>query len=175
MSQTQYKTLMSNLLNEKRALAKIRAELEGRKGKLCRCCKGFGYLARNCRKLNEEGKGTTTPQNKFEILSSRVMQCGVEEKTIRSIRIAGVKCFKCGKEGHKCRECPLWIKRKNGEKRPACPVKGKAQEGERRLRRVEESEAARPTEGNAQQEEWKRSLWETLRKRAEWYCGPTVP
>jgi len=65
-------------------------------------------------------------------------------------------------------------KEKEWEKRPACPVKGKAQEGERRLRRVEESEAARPTEGNAQQEEWKRSLWETLRKRAEWYCGPTV-
>jgi len=56
-----------------------------------------------------------------------------------------------------------------------CPVRGKAQEGERRLRRVEGSEAARPTKGNAQQEEWKRSSWETLRKRAEWYCGPTVP
>jgi len=152
MSQTQYKTLMSNLLNEKHALAKIRAELEGRKKKLCRCCKGFGHLARNCRKLNEEGKGATTPQNKFEILSSRVMQYGVEEKTIRSMRTAGVKCFKCGKEGHKCRKCPLWVKRKNGEKRPVHPVKGKVQEGERRLRRVEGSEAVRPTEGNVQQE-----------------------
>jgi len=144
---------MSNLLNEKHALAKIRAELEGRKRKLCRCCKGFGYLAQNCRKLNEEGKRATTPQNKFEILSSKVMQCRVEEKTIRSMRTAGVKCFKCGEKGHKCRECPLWIKRKNGEKRPACPVKGKAQEGERRLRRVEGSEVVCPTEGNAQQEE----------------------
>jgi len=97
------------------------------------------------------------------------MQYGVEEKMIRSVRMLGVKCFRCGEERHKCRECPLW------KKRPACPVKGKAQEEERRLRRVEESEAARPTEGNAQQEEWKRSSWETLRKRAEWYCGPTVP
>jgi len=97
------------------------------------------------------------------------MQYGVEEKMIRSVRMLGVKCFRCGEEGHKCRECPLW------KKRPACPVKGKAQKGERRLRRVEESEAAHPTEGNAQQEEWKRSSWETLRKRAEWYCGPTVP
>jgi len=43
------------------------------------------------------------------------------------------------------------------------------------LRRVEGSEAAYPTEGNAQRKEWKRSSWETLRKRAEWYCGPTVP
>jgi len=32
---------MSNLLNEKHALAKLRAELERRKGKLCRCCKKF--------------------------------------------------------------------------------------------------------------------------------------
>jgi len=32
-----------------------------------------------------------------------------------------------------------------------------------------------PAKGKAQQEEWKRSSWEALRKRAEWYCGPTVP
>jgi len=44
------------------------------------------------------------------------MQCGVEEKTIRSMRIVGVKCFKCGEKGHKCREYPLWIKRKNEKK-----------------------------------------------------------
>jgi len=56
------------------------------------------------------------------------------------------------------------------------PVRGKVQEGERRLRRAEEEEAAcvaRPRE--VQQGEWRRSLWEDLRKRAEWYCGPTVP
>jgi len=35
---------MSNLLNEKYALAKIRAELEGKKGKLYRRYKGFGHL-----------------------------------------------------------------------------------------------------------------------------------
>jgi len=138
---------MSNLLNEKRALTKIRAELEGRKGKLCRCCKKFGHLARNCRNRRREEKGTVISQNKFEVLSSRVMQCGVEEKTIRSMRILGVKCFRCKEEGHKCRECPLW------KKRPAHSVKGKMQEGERRLRRVEGSETVCPTEGNAQQEE----------------------
>ena len=44
MSQTQYNHLMSNLLNERHALAKLRAELEERRGKLCRCCKKFGYL-----------------------------------------------------------------------------------------------------------------------------------
>jgi len=66
---------MSNLLNEKRALAKIRAELKGRKGKgkLCRCCKEFGHLARNCRNKRREKKGIVVPQNKFEVLKSRVM------------------------------------------------------------------------------------------------------
>jgi len=113
---------MSNLLNKKRALAKIRAELEGRKGKLCRCCKGFGYLARNCRKLKEKGKGTVISQNKFEVLSSRIMQCGVEERVVRSMKTVAVKCFKCGEEGHKCRGCPLWVKKE----RAAHPTREKA-------------------------------------------------
>jgi len=129
------------------------------------------------------------PQNKFEVLKSRVMQCGIEERVVRSMRMAVVRCFRCREEGHKCRECLSWIKKRKEkraacvakpqkaqqEKRPAYPVKGKVQEGERRLRRVEGSEAAhvaRPRE--VQQEEWRRSLWETLRKRAEWYCGPMV-
>ena len=38
MSQEQYDALLSNLLREKRTLAKLREELEGRKGKLCRSC-----------------------------------------------------------------------------------------------------------------------------------------
>jgi len=36
MSLDQYNKLMSDILNERRALAKLRAELEGREGKLCR-------------------------------------------------------------------------------------------------------------------------------------------
>jgi len=93
------------------------------------------------------------------------MQCEVEEKVVRSMRMMGVKCFKCGKEGHKCRECPLWIQKKNEERAvhvaspqkaqqkewPAHPIKGKAQE--RKLRRVEGSEATHPTKGNTQQGE----------------------
>ena len=53
------------------------------------------------------------PQNKFEVLSSRVMHCDVRETTIRKQETVRVECFKCGKEGHKYREYPLW---KGGKK-----------------------------------------------------------
>ena len=99
--------MLSNLLREKRALAKLRVELEGRIEKLCRSYKGFRHLARNCRKIKEKEKGIVVPQNKFEVLRSRVIQCGVEERVVRSMRMEGIKCFRCRKEGHKCRECPL--------------------------------------------------------------------
>jgi len=76
---------MSNLLKEKHALAKLREELEGRRRKLCRSYKKFRHLARNCRNKKEGEKGTVGPQNKFEALKSRVMQCRVREKTIRRV------------------------------------------------------------------------------------------
>jgi len=164
MSQEQYNTLLSNFLRKKRALTKLRVELEGRKEKLCRDCKGFGHLAQNCRKRKEEEKGISMPQNKFEILSSRVMQCRIEERVVRTMRTAGIRCFKCGKEGHKCRECPLWKmeekkvacleqrKVHQEERRPVRPIKEKVQEGEKRLRRVEEKKAAHPDRRKAQQE-----------------------
>jgi len=98
---------MSNLLKEKRALAKLRAELEGRKGRLCQCCKKFGHLARNCRNERREKEGTVAPQNKFGVLSSRMMQCGIKERIVRGVRMVAVKCFRYGEEGHKCRKCPL--------------------------------------------------------------------
>jgi len=130
------------MLKERYALTKLRVELEGRKGKLCWCCKGFGHLAQNCRKQKETEKGVTMSQNKFEVLRSRIMQCGIEERVVRSTRTVAVRCFKC-------RECPLWVKKERAV-RVATPQK-------------------------AQQQEWKRSSWEVLRKRAEWYYGPTVP
>ena len=144
---------MSSLLKEKRALAKLRKELEGKKGKMCRSCKGFGHLACNCRNKKEGEKRTVVPQNKFEVLESRVMQCGVEEKIIRKHEVVVVKFFKCGEKGHKCKECSLWKKKErvahvakpqkvHQQKGPARPVKGKVQEEEKRLRRVEKEEVA---------------------------------
>jgi len=130
MSQEQYNILLSNLLREKCALTKLRVELERRKGKLCRSCKGFGHLAQNCRKGKEEEKRVVTPQNKFKILSSRVMQYGVEERVVRSMRTVAVRCFKCGEERHKCRECPLWERK---VKRVVCPNGGKVYQEKRRL------------------------------------------
>jgi len=160
---------MSSLLKEKRALAKLRERLEGRREKLCRSCKGFRHLARNCRNGKEEKKGVETPQNKFEVLRSRVMQCGIEERVVRSMGMAVVKCFGCGEEGHKHRMCP------KKEERVARPRKGKAHQGGRReVRRVEEEKAARPVKGEAQQER-KRTSVEKLRIRAEVYCGKGVP
>jgi len=186
MSQEQYNALLSNLLREKRTLAKLRVELEGRKGKLCQSCGGFGHLARNCRNRKEEEKGAETSRNKFEVLRSRVMQCGVEERVVRSTRMVVVRCFKCGEEGHKCRECPKWEKkvkrvaRPDGgkahqvERKPARPIREKAQGGEKRLRRMEEEKATHPAKGEAQQG-WRRSSIEKLRKKAEEHCGKGVP
>jgi len=177
---------MSSLLNEKCALAKLRAELEGRKGKLCQCCKKFGHMACNCRNKEGEEKETNVPQNKFEVLRSRVMQCGVEEKMIRRQEVAAVECFKCGEEGDKCKECLLWKQMKKAahmatpqkmqqERRPACPIREKAQEGEKRLRRVEEDKAVHVTKPQEAQKGWKRSSVEELKKRVEEHCRKGVP
>jgi len=52
---------MSSLLKKKYTLTKLREELEGRKRKLCRSCKGFGHLVQNCRNKKEEEKGAEMP------------------------------------------------------------------------------------------------------------------
>jgi len=69
---------MSNMLNERHALAKLKVELEGRKGRLCRCCRRFGHLAQKCRS-REKQKKKTVIGNRFEVLKSHVMQCRVKE------------------------------------------------------------------------------------------------
>jgi len=114
------------------------------------------------------------------------MQCGAEERIVRNVRMVVVRCFKCGKEGHKCKECSLWEKKvkrvahPNGgkahqqERRLARPIREKAQEGEKRLRRMGEEKAVCPAKGEAQQE-WRGSSIEELRKKAEEHCGKEVP
>ena len=129
---------MSNLLKQKHALASLRAKLEGKKEQECWNCKGFGHLAQNCRNKKGKEKRGTAPQNKFEVLTSRVMQCDVKERIIRKQEVVEVECLKCGEKGHKCRECPLWKE-------------------EKKLQVVEEvAHVAMPQK--AQQKEWRRSL-----------------
>jgi len=64
---------MSSLLNQKHALAKLRAELEERRGRICQCCKRFRHLTHICRNKKEKVKGKPIPQNKFKVIVSRVM------------------------------------------------------------------------------------------------------
>jgi len=45
MSLDQYNQLISDMLNERRALAKSRIELKERGGRLCRHCGKFGHIA----------------------------------------------------------------------------------------------------------------------------------
>jgi len=68
---------MSNLLKEKCALVSLKTKLEGRQERECWKCRGLGHQTQHCRK-EEKKKEKLTPQNKFKILASRVMRCGVE-------------------------------------------------------------------------------------------------
>jgi len=138
---------MSNLLKERCSLAKLREELERRKEKLCKSCKKFGYLAYNCRNRRKEEKRETTPLNKFEMLSSQVMQCGIEEKVIRRQEAAVVECFKCREKRYKYRDCPLW----------------KTTKEEKKLRRAEEvAYVAKPQNAQQEGEIWEKSLTHVL-------------
>jgi len=52
-------------------------------------------LAYNYRNKTGEAKGKLILQNKFEVIASRVMQCGVKEKVEikQQERVEEVKCF----------------------------------------------------------------------------------
>jgi len=73
---------MSSMLKQKQSLTRLREELKKRKEKLCFSYKKFGHLAQNYRNREGEEKGKAIPQNKFEVLSSQVMQYGVEERAM---------------------------------------------------------------------------------------------
>ena len=80
MSLKQYNSLMSSMLNQQQALAKLRAELEEREGRKYFSCRKFRYLACNYRNSVGKEKGKPISKNKFEVLASQVMQCGVKGK-----------------------------------------------------------------------------------------------
>ena len=122
-----YYNLMSNMLNQRQALAKLRAELEGREGRLCRQCGRFRHLAQKCRS-GEEQKKKTVMGNRFEVLKSQVMQCGVKEVRRQETVMEGVRCFRCGEKGHKKWECPQMKERKREEMAPLHEVWRKVKE-----------------------------------------------
>jgi len=95
------------------ALTLLRAKLEGKKKRECWSCKGFRHLAQNCRNKEGKEKREIALQNKFEVLSSRMIQCDMKEKMIKKQETVKVECFKCREKGHKYRECPFW----KGEKK----------------------------------------------------------
>ena len=70
---------MSGMLNQQCTLAKLRTEIEEREERVCWGCRRFGHLACNYRNI-KEAKGKPVPQNRFGVIASRVMQCGVREK-----------------------------------------------------------------------------------------------
>jgi len=85
----------------------MRSELEGREGRRCWGCKQFGHMAKDCRNKGERVEEKKTIKgNRFEALASRVMQCGVKEVRRQEAVREVVKCFGCGREGHKKWECP---------------------------------------------------------------------
>jgi len=66
------------VLKKKQVLTKLRAELKGRKKEMCFECKKFGHLVHNCRNKEVGEKKKSAPQNRFEILLSRMMKYKVE-------------------------------------------------------------------------------------------------
>jgi len=60
---------MSNMLNKRHALAKLRVELERREERMCRQCGRFGYLIQKCRN-GEKQKKKMVGGNRFKVLKS---------------------------------------------------------------------------------------------------------
>ena len=114
MSLDQYNKLISNMLNKRHALAKLRVELEEREGRLCRHCGRFGHIVQKCRSGEKEKKKVVV-ENRFEVLKDRVMQCGVRELKRQEVVKERPQCFGCGKEGHKKWECPQKKERRKEE------------------------------------------------------------
>jgi len=79
MSLEVYNNILSKMLNTQQALAKMRSELEGREERKCWECEQFGHLAKNCRNKGGRVEEKKKSMNRFEALTSRVMQCGIKK------------------------------------------------------------------------------------------------
>jgi len=66
-----YNNILSKMLNTRRALAKMRSELEGREDRKCWGCEQFGHLAKNCRNKGRRVEEKKKSTNRFETLTSR--------------------------------------------------------------------------------------------------------
>jgi len=134
MSLDQYNNLLSNMLKEKQALALLRAQLEGRRKRECWSYKKFRHLAHNYRNRNEEEKGKLTPQNRFEVLASRVIRYSIREKVkVRKQEMAEeVQCFRYRGIEHYKWECPniKVEKERRRQEETVCPIRGKVQQQE---------------------------------------------
>ena len=95
------------MLNQWYTLAKLRAEIEEREERVCWECKKFGHLACDYRDRKGEIKGKPIPQNKYEVIASRIMQCEVREEVKRQkIKEKKVQYFRYWGMGHYKWECP---------------------------------------------------------------------
>jgi len=117
MSLEMYHKLMSDMLNQRRALAKLRTKLEERERRICRKCGRFGHLAQKYRS-GEEQKKEKAVGNRFEVLKSYVMQYGVREVRRQEVVRDMAKCFGYGQEGHKKWKCPQKKRRIEEEAAP---------------------------------------------------------
>ena len=128
---------MSGLLNQKCTFTKLRVELEGRKERMCWYYRKFGHLVHNYRNKRGEIKGKLIPQNKFEIIASRVIQCrvGRKIKVRRQETVEKVKCFRCWEVGHyKWKYLNIEKRRKSKEKTAHVARPQKAQQERRPMR-----------------------------------------
>jgi len=94
---------MGIMLKEKHILTKLRTKLKERKRKMCFEYKKFGHLACNCRNKGVGEKKTSVPQNRFEMLSSRMIKCGEEirkQKKEKKKKEEAIQCFKYKEKGY---------------------------------------------------------------------------
>jgi len=100
---------MSSLLNQKHALAKLRAELEKRREKIYQYCKKLRHLTYNCRKKRKKEKGESISQNKFKVLASKVIRYEIRKEVVRRQEIVEkeeVRCFRYQRRGYYKWKCP---------------------------------------------------------------------